>query len=113
MTVYKNPRLSVGFAVHRLVVGRFVRSDPVQHPYHIVDGNERRTVHRVVHVVHVAVLRVADDVHHRTVRAHRPPSPAHRQAQAHHHGEIVQRREEYLLPRVPGQLVVQSAQNAR
>lgn len=102
-----------GAAVHPVAASHPVEGRDVQHHIGEADGHGHRAVHRVVHPVHRPILRAADDVHHRAVRAHRAPSPALRQAETHHHGAVVQRREEDLVARVPGQLVVKSAQNAR
>lgn len=104
---------AAGVAVHRLVLGRHARSDAVQHQNDTADEHRRQAVHGVVRAVHVAVLRAADDVHHGAVRAHRAASPALRQAEAHDHGAVVERREKGLVAGVQGQLVVESAENAR
>lgn len=102
-----------GVAVHRVAAEHAVRRRDVQHHIGPADGHGHRAVHRVVHPVHGAVLRAADDVHNRAVRAHRAPAPALRQAETHHHGAVVQGRKEDFVPGVQGQLVVESAQNAR
>lgn len=100
-----------GGTVHRLAYVRYRGHDAVQHPVHTALGH--RTVHGFVHRVHGPILRAAHDGHHGAVRTDRTPSQAHRPAEAHHHGPVVERPKENLVTRVQGQLVVQSAQNAR
>lgn len=85
----------------------------MQYSAHTINGHRHRTVHGVIHIVHGSVLRVADDRHNRSVRAHWTPSSAVGQTETHHHGEVIERREKNFVPRIQSQFIVESTQNAR
>lgn len=105
--------ISLGVAVHRLVVEQFAGTGAVQHPKHTTHEHRNSTVHRVVHAVHAVVFLVANDTHNRTLRTDRTPTPAVRQAETYHNGTIDPRREKNVVARIQGKLVTESPQNAR